>query len=290
MFFLESRRLFSSSGLCGLGGVFSIRRSTSSSLGRSVSDMKSAPFEDPRAKVENARDHISRVQSTFEEHWNAGPQVRVTSLLDATTYNFGSGQPVPKKVQMAAGDAIHNLRSALDIMAGDVVQASGQSRKGVYFPFAGGAAELDGQIKQKQFHRAAPEAINLLKSLEPYKGGNIALRALHDLDVTDKHNFIIPSAQAHQMNIEGPGFRLQGCTFGGNAVDISLDDRASGEVTPLNISKVTPKLMFAHNVPLAGQEVIPTLHSLADLTLSIIEAFAALFSGRSNPPGSSPGR
>ena len=79
-----------------------------------------------------------------------------------------------------------NFESALDHMAADVVKSNGKSPKDVYFPFAKDAGELDDQIKRKKFHRASHAAIAELKKLKPYKGGNITLRGLHDLDIRKK--------------------------------------------------------------------------------------------------------
>ena len=105
-------------------------------------------------------------------------------------------KPVPTELATIIGDAIHNLRSTLDILASDVVRLNGQSNQGVYFPFAQRAADLDRQIKDKKFNRAHPDAVKLLRSFKPYPEGNKLLRALHELDIQDKHQALIPCAHA----------------------------------------------------------------------------------------------
>ena len=244
--------------------------------------MGSAPFEDPRDKVRNALDHIALVERRFQEYANSRPPFDLQTTPQVSVLNFPKGE-LPKNIRLAAGDAIHNLRSALDIMAGDVVQASGKSRKGVHFPFAGTEGGLDEMIKKKHFDRATPEAIALLKSMKPYKGGNEALRALHDLDVTDKHNFIIPASERATFSGFVGGSRFENCDFGDS--EIGILSVGGGPIRPLS---VTPKLVFAPGQPLEGQSVIPRLHDLAKLALGIIEAFAKLFAGGSTPPGSIP--
>ena len=47
-------------------------------------------------------------------------------------------------------------------------------------------------IEKRHINRAAPEVVQIIRSLKPYKGGNEALRAIHDLDIFDKHKTIIP--------------------------------------------------------------------------------------------------
>lgn len=239
--------------------------------------MASTPFEDPLAKVDNAKGHIGLVQDRFQAFVKAGPSYRVDESGGNKIINFGSGLTMPKSIPMATGDAIHNLRSALDIMAGDVVQASSGRRKGVCFPFARDEGSLDAQIKDKRFDRAIPEAVELLKSFKPYKGGNAELRALHDLDLTDKHNFVIPAERHHRVSMQVGNVTLINCTSGGNlGGDISI-----GRGAPFSVPDITPKLIFAPNQPFSGMEVIPSLHRLAHLTQTIIEAFAALFKEKS---------
>jgi hypothetical protein len=246
--------------------------------------METVPFEDPLAKVDNAREHIGLVETRFETFCATEPVFHTKRHGSEASINFGSGNPLPKNVAMAAGDALHNLRSALDIMAGDVVQASGQSRKGVYFPFARSAEELDRQIKEKKFDRASAEAIELLKSFKPFKGGNAALRALHDLDVSDKHQFIIPTARHTRFSMRIGNVVMINCSSGENG----RGDIGIGRGAPFSIPQTSPKLVFGPKQPLAGDEVIPALHSLADLTLTIVQAFEALFASGRDPTPSDP--
>src|SRR5580704_14961096 len=57
--------------------------------------------------------------------------------------------------------------------------AGQKSTKGVNFPFCDNPNKLDDFIKLRNLTRAGPEVVALVKSLKPYKGGNIALRAIH---------------------------------------------------------------------------------------------------------------
>ena len=49
----------------------------------------------------------------------------------------------PEEISAIVGDVIHNLRTALDLTACDMVRAAGQSDKDVYFPFSNSAQELN---------------------------------------------------------------------------------------------------------------------------------------------------
>jgi hypothetical protein len=72
------------------------------------------------------------------------------------------------------------------------VGLSGESTKEVKFPFCDSPDKLDFFIKERKLSRAGPEVVALVKSLKPYKGGNTALRAIHDLDIRDKHEALTP--------------------------------------------------------------------------------------------------
>ncbi|MBR7540431.1 hypothetical protein KC221_30040, partial [Mycobacterium tuberculosis] len=52
--------------------------------------------------------------------------------------SFGSltYRGLPETVSATIGDAIHNLRASLDLMAADMALRNGQSTKGLSFPFA----------------------------------------------------------------------------------------------------------------------------------------------------------
>ncbi len=188
------------------------------------------------------------------------------------------------------GSAIHNLRSALDLLASELVRLNGQSEKDVYFPFGKDPTHFEGQIKKRNFDRAAPDVVDLLRTLKPFDGGNAALRAIHDLDITDKHKALIPVADMIGMpnfSVSGPGgsFAMQDCkvgpvTDGQVLISVPLGTRG------IEVGRELPgafHLVFPMGEPLAKAEVIPALHSLHDLTLSIVKSFEVLVTSRPNP-------
>ncbi len=112
-------------------------------------------------------------------------------------------------------------------------------------------------IAKRHFDRAGTAAVQLLKELKPYKGGNVALRAIHDLNVRDKHRTLI----VHAVSSISP--RMQMTPAGLMPV---------GE--PTKPSEV--KLVFPLDCALAETDLIPTLHELVDLASSVVEAFKPL--------------
>jgi hypothetical protein len=168
--------------------------------------------------------------------------------------------PVPEAMSSILGDVFHNLRSALDLMAGEMCRRQNASDDGVYFPFSKDESDLELMIKRRNFNRAGPDAVRLLKEMKPYGGGNVALRAIHDLNVQDKHRALIVNAMAAASPI----------------IDLRPDDGRAWAIVgdPNKPSEV--KLVFPPDCPFAGQELLPTLHGLLALTTSVVEAFKGL--------------
>jgi hypothetical protein len=168
----------------------------------------------------------------------------------------------PEHLGAIIGDIVHNLRAALDLTACDMIRAAEGKDANVdraYFPFCQGAEDLDDMIRARQFHRAGERAVQVLRGLKPYRGGNAALRAIHDLDIQDKHTSPILA----KTTVSIPIVR-------------TVDNH--GTITRIafgpNLSKIT--VVFPPGSVLAGQEIIPTLHKLVELALGVIETFRSL--------------
>jgi hypothetical protein len=83
----------------------------------------------------------------------------------------------PKHLPTIIGDAIHNLRSALDLLACDLVRLNGRSASETYFPFGASETGFGKQLEDK-FGKAADDVKTMLKALRPWEG---ALREIHTL-------------------------------------------------------------------------------------------------------------
>jgi len=154
------------------------------------------------------------------------------------------------------GDAIHNLRAALDLMASEMARRNGKSDKNVYFPFSASKESLDDAIRQRCFHKAGKDAVALLRTFEPYRGGNEALRMIHDLDIRDKHSALIVAGLSVGLDFE---------------VTYNIHDPGAGRV---RVFFDTYDWYFP-DAPLKRKPVIETLKKLVELVDGIIEAFAA---------------
>ncbi len=159
--------------------------------------MNNENFLGAKLKVKRAKTHIQELNKHIEDYLKSQP-IKVVVEKDPNSPNYNWTLRVKHDVPLCfaaiIGDIIHNLRASLDLLATELVAKSDGNPKHVYFPFANDENSLDEMINKRHIDRAGDKAIALIKSLKPYKGGNDLLRALHDLDIIDKHRSLIPVA------------------------------------------------------------------------------------------------
>ena len=159
-----------------------------------------APFEASRVKLDRAAKHLSELETAVAAYLAEKPvQIIVEPFPGGVGETHGTRawlarirKPVPLDFSAIIGDVVHNLRTTLDLLACDLVRLTGKSAKAVYFPFCDIAADLRETIKKRNLHRAGADVVHVIESLKPYKGGNVALRAIHDMDIADKHQALLP--------------------------------------------------------------------------------------------------
>jgi hypothetical protein len=227
----------------------------------------SALFASSYLKIERARRHIHELEALLDDHARAHPPiVEFTEATETSSAHLNITSVRPPLIMGAiVGDALHNLRAALDLMAVELVSLDPNNNpSGVLFPFCDDADYLPTMIRKRRFHLAGQDAVDLLAELKPYKGGNIALRALHDLDVQDKHHTLIAAA-AFMTSPE---------------VMADTSDFPNVKIKLVEGSAPSVGIVFPNDSHLAGQEIIPTLHELTELVEGILKSFASLVASR----------
>lgn len=232
-------------------------------------------FVGPRLKVDWARRHIRAIDDVLRTFLETQP-FKLFVIPDGIAMEVT--QELPAEVALLIGDAVHNMRSALDLLACDLVRLNNKSANKVHFPFSHNALELDEQIKKKNFHRAGKDAVDLLKTMKPYTGGNALLRGIHDLDILDKHQLIVPifnTAMVRSMTITANGSRMviEDSHFIGERFSFGLPPNA--RVEPGWVIEALPAFSSGVPKPFANSKVIGSLEGGAKLVLEIIEAFEA---------------
>lgn len=101
-------------------------------------------------KVERANQHILDLQNAFNTH-REGHGYNLRSELDAdgaTIFYIDFFPSLPPDVPLLIGDAIHNLRSALDHATWELLGLDGGTQEGCTFPCTkGSAADYEGMCK-----------------------------------------------------------------------------------------------------------------------------------------------
>lgn len=157
-------------------------------------------------KVERAQEHLASLSAEVRAYLESKPyavSIRRDPQSRRLIYFVASVRPAPKRLSALLGDTIHNLRSALDHLAFQLVWvATGKSPSNhVYFPIADDRSKYIEQ-RRKQLKGATPAAIAAVDGLSPYKGGNDELWLLHKLNNVDKHRVLITAGSAFQsLNI-----------------------------------------------------------------------------------------
>ena len=222
-------------------------------------------------KLQRAQTHIREVDFLvyyFLRRHNY--HIRMKTDLETGEFGFeiSLNEMPPIEISPFLGDALHNLRSALDICITANVAARGGDTESSYFPFAKhGGRDIEALIV-KRAGGAGDEAMKICREAKPYPGGNEALWGLHKADITDKHQSIIvtaafgsfrvkfvPPSTRRPISIEAPVYYLglepsfvpgpEGCEFEmpselGLAVDV----------------------VFPANGPMAGYPIVATLYEL----------------------------
>ena len=138
-------------------------------------------------------------------------------------------------------------------MASEIAKNKTGSDVGVYFPFSQDKKSLRQAIKGKKFSRCGSDAITLLETFSPYKGGNWELRELHDLDIMDKHKSLIPDPK---LDVNP-------------AIDYEKWEYLPG-------SEFNYQFTFPEESLFKGRELVSGSKGLVDLCEDILDAFASI--------------
>jgi hypothetical protein len=228
-----------------------------------------ASFRSSSLKMNRALDHIRELEDLIES-WRRLDSYRVSIGKEEHTrqnvLRFIVTKSLPEDVALIIGDAIHNLRTALDHAAYELLCLSRASKKDLdqtYFPFEGDRARLEASRKFKTIQTNNPKiAATILDIIRPYKGGNDTLWNLNKVDNHDKHRLLVPHFQAISVTIDAlrgseqitlqkkfqPRARIHGST-----ICLPADLEIKGHREPIF------DIFFGEGFPLSGQSVVEAL-------------------------------
>lgn len=260
-------------------------------------------FHGPRLKIKRADQHISELQGWLNriQQENAGtvrPHKEANSGAASHTILVQRPRSYSECVAPIVGDVAHNLRSALDLAASDIVRAWGEDpeRPPVHFPFGETRQAIVNSQHWGRIQRLAPDmAIAVVDTIKPYKTANYALWALNRLDRMDKHRVLIPTVpralsivmgiREEQEDDPPPGV-VPGVVYmlvgerkaDGTVVSVSREPRAGSAAWLHNQQNGYPTLdvRFGKGEVFEDEPIIPTLKQLRDIVAKAIDALETL--------------
>jgi hypothetical protein len=148
-----------------------------------------------RAKTERAKQHLRSLEEqlvpyrdkTQHVYWD---RVQEGGIVALPMLSFN--------ILTTAGDVVHNLRTALDHLAHQLVLVGtpdGNPPRQIEFPILDSREEYEKR-KASKTRGMRGDAILAIDELKPYKDGNRALWRLRELDNIDKHRMVLSVGEA----------------------------------------------------------------------------------------------
>jgi len=230
-------------------------------------------FHGARLKIERAKKHIRDVNALLVNEVNKGhPHVRVEVDPDTgcDLLKLELSQALPEEFMCIVGDALHNLRTALDFVINDIEFATtGKRTKYTKFPVYNTRDSLisatNGGFKDKAPGRVVSFIVDVIQPYE--RGDGDLIWVLGALDIEDKHRLLIPHLQWRWIrNIRykdhnGEVFVVPEWAATGEHMPDFPTGKRNVEIT--DQGKATASVVFARELPRGGRHIFPTLSKLA---------------------------
>lgn len=271
------------------------------------------PFVGPYMRIDRANAHFQILKSEILEFLGREPY-RVLPETDPETdyelFRIKVIEAIPNTWAVLIGDIFHNLRSALDNLAIDLLRLHTQdpSKTAIdetYSPIGKTKTTFDKALQEK-FKRVHPTALKIVKRLKPYQGGIDAFWTIHRLNILDKHVCLLPCAVTRKKTIvtfsrfvdEGDGSfaaYLNSMKEGGKVEFAGSSGLKDGDIigSALKIEAVSPNALggvdrarptdqtieftldiaFGKGQVIDGEPVIPAIEKIIDFTKRVIGIF-----------------
>jgi hypothetical protein len=192
-------------------------------------------------------------------------------------------EQLPRSFNVEVGSHINTIRSSLDILATALAYRYGMPKPDkAYFPIAKSLAEFItyNGFKGAEFIKALPAAERaIIESLNPYKGGNALLWALHQLDIMRKHRKLLAvTTNPRHCRISGWGVSQYFIPVSTGLMVVSDRETVLGLLAkgaPQYDMHISGYVAINETDLSIHKPVIAALHEFASLAGSIINLFDA---------------
>ncbi len=237
-----------------------------------------------RVKIERAKEHIGDLETTSRRFFDGNPYslfAEPDSELGGYVLRIVEREAAPLRWSAIASDAVHNLRSSLDILWRLAMHGLHPTARNAYFPIYDTAKKCESGFPGEPKRANQKAAVDLLKAAKPYKGGNDALWSLNAIDARNKHEMLTVAVCAFRSLLvkayPSTTIRMRPEDFLSPIEDGTIMCHLAGDLpSPMEVQhEFTFEVTFGKGEILEGEPVLPTLHQFANTVDGVVEAFVA---------------
>lgn len=239
-------------------------------------------LEQAESKIERAKHHIDDLDRVWREYASGSSHgLAIVQNAEGTrrTLRIVTNPPIPPAIASIIGDAVHNLRTVLDLATWEIVAPFGPKRpKSVQFPFVADKDRFEEALTSREIRRAGNKIVGAFRDLEPYpKGKGEQLWKFDALDIADKHKLLIPSIAALSIDMlairaidpSAPNVAFKGVTMipnelGDLPVNWAVGPEQGGPLNSKAVVKATLEMAFARGQVFEDQLCVLQLRTIAD--------------------------
>jgi hypothetical protein len=243
-----------------------------------------SPYGHALLKIKRADKHIADFkQRLLTSSDRYGPRFYVDGKTGEKFLHYGQDDRYLRSdLALITGDAIHNLRSALDVAWVETVNTVGRGATGwTHFPINPDQSRewLESVLTKNAGIEPTSRIFELIVNhVKCYKGGDSDILALHDLDIDDKHFLLIPMVAVTGVigieleNEDGliDSFDIGRTRFSGPGIQSTYRRNVGLETKLKNHGEVRFKVTFGKGTPTENLEIVPTLERFSRKVWEIV--------------------
>jgi hypothetical protein len=244
-------------------------------------------FESSRLKIKRANQHVLDFQGVLNiflktNFYTFGIEHKADTGQDIL--QFKMTREAPEDLPLILGDAIHNLRAALDLAYVELITRVGKEpSKWTTLRVYENRQKLVDTLSQGILQGAPDVVAMLADTIKAYEGGDSLLTALDCLDISDKHVLLVPvftavalvGFDAEVTMPGGGGMSMNNCTVNvGQGGVLNMAAFGAGATFKLKgQGKPAIAVLFGKDTALEAKPVIPTLTQFSQLVGNTIQTF-----------------
>ncbi|HZY72455.1 MAG TPA: hypothetical protein VFE22_05040 [Edaphobacter sp.] len=237
-----------------------------------------ATFDQARLKINRASQHIVEAERRIKlvvgpEGQTSRIEIHPEARAKSVRYRLLKLGELPE-IALVIGDAIHNLKTALDyawlqVITASIPRMAGERPK---FPIYPTVDLLEQFLTNKKIHIDCPRLSRFVFNIKPYDGGNFYLYPLHQMDIVDKHRLLIPSTtygNVEGLTVKDHSGAVTGRTWGSElAEEFHVDFHQDIEIQ--DKGRVAFEIVFKEG-PMKDMEVTGLLGGFSCTVLALVE-------------------